>query len=79
MILPPTPIVGPELARLRTDAELRRCVSILRSRAKTTILDDPAQSLRAREAEAMCEHVWIFEARTLSTQPVRRRCGIVVA
>jgi hypothetical protein len=32
----------------------------------------PAQSLRAREAEAMCDHVWIFEARTLSTQPVRR-------
>jgi hypothetical protein len=27
---------------------------------------------RAREAEAMCDHVWIFEARTLSTQPVRR-------
>jgi uncharacterized repeat protein (TIGR01451 family) len=26
-----------------------------------------------------CDHVWIFEARTLSTQPVRRRCGIVVA
>jgi hypothetical protein len=25
------------------------------------------------EAEA---HVWIFEARTLSTQPVRRRCGM---
>jgi hypothetical protein len=24
----------------------------------------------------MCDHVWIFEARTLSTQPVRRRCGI---
>jgi hypothetical protein len=25
-------------------------------------MDDPAQSLRAREAEAMCDHVWIFEA-----------------
>ena len=24
----------------------------------------------------MCDHVWIFEARTLSTQPVRRRCGM---
>ena len=32
-----------------------------------TILDDSAQSLRAREAEARCDHVWIFEARTLST------------
>ena len=30
-----------------------------------TILD----ILRAREAEARCDHVWIFEARTLSTQP----------
>jgi hypothetical protein len=29
------------------------------------------QNLRAREAEAMCDHVWIFGARTLSTQPVR--------
>ena len=26
----------------------------------------------------MCDHVWIFEARTLSTQPVRRRCGMWV-
>jgi hypothetical protein len=42
----------------------------------TTILDDSEQYLRAREAEAMCDHVWIFEARTLSTQPVRRRCGM---
>jgi hypothetical protein len=33
-------------------------------------------SLYAREAEAMCDHVWIFEARTLNTQPVRRRCGM---
>jgi hypothetical protein len=33
-------------------------------------------SIYAREAEAMCDHVWIFEARTLSTQPVRRRCGM---
>src|SRR5260370_21970374 len=24
----------------------------------------------------MCDNVWIFEARTLSTQPVRRRCGM---
>jgi NAD(P)-dependent dehydrogenase (short-subunit alcohol dehydrogenase family) len=24
----------------------------------------------------MCDHAWIFEARTLSTQPVRRRCGM---
>jgi len=24
----------------------------------------------------MCDHVWIFEARTLSTQPVRRPCGM---
>jgi hypothetical protein len=31
---------------------------------------DSEQYLRAREAEAMCD-VWIFEARTLSTQPVR--------
>jgi hypothetical protein len=38
---------------------------------QTTILDDSGQYLRAREAEAMCDHVWIFEARTLSTQPVR--------
>jgi hypothetical protein len=38
-----------------------------------TILDDSGQYLRARGAEAMCDHVWIFEARTLSTQPVRRR------
>ena len=38
------------------------------------ILDDPAQSLRAREAEAMCDHVWIFEARTLSQSG--RRCGM---
>jgi hypothetical protein len=29
----------------------------------------------AAEAEAMCDRVWIFEARTLSTQPVRRGCG----
>ena len=41
-----------------------------------SILDDSEQYLRAREAEAMCDHVWIFEARTLSTQPVRRRCGM---
>jgi hypothetical protein len=27
----------------------------------------------------MCDHVWIFEARTLSTQPVRRRCGVLRA
>src|SRR5260370_35304222 len=47
-----------------------------RPQFQTTILDDPAQYLRAREAEAMCDHVWIFEARTLSTQPVRRRCGM---
>src|ERR1700720_3375544 len=39
-------------------------------------MDDFGQSLRAREAGAMCDHVWIFEARTLSTQPVRRRCGM---
>src|SRR6266853_2022542 len=39
-------------------------------------MDDPGQYLRAREAEAMCHHVWIFEARTLSTQPVRRRSGV---
>jgi hypothetical protein len=32
-------------------------------RARTTILDDSEQYLRAREAEAMCDHVWIFEAR----------------
>jgi hypothetical protein len=31
-------------------------------------LDDSEQYLRAREAEAMCDHVWIFEARTLSTR-----------
>jgi hypothetical protein len=31
-----------------------------------TISDDFGQSLRAREAEARCDHVWIFEARTLS-------------
>jgi hypothetical protein len=31
------------------------------------MLDDSEQYLRAREAEAMCDHVWIFEARTLST------------
>jgi hypothetical protein len=30
-----------------------------------TILDGP---YGAREAEAMCDHVWIFEARTLSTK-----------
>jgi hypothetical protein len=24
----------------------------------------------------MYDHVWIFEARTPSTQPVRRRCGM---
>jgi acyl-homoserine lactone acylase PvdQ len=30
-----------------------------------TILDDSEQYLRAREAKAMCDHVWIFEARTL--------------
>jgi hypothetical protein len=36
-------------------------------KAAPTILDDPAQSLRAREAEAKCDHVWILEARTLST------------
>jgi uncharacterized repeat protein (TIGR01451 family) len=28
----------------------------------STILDDSEQYLRAREAEAMCDHVWIFEA-----------------
>ena len=39
----------------------------LPQKSRTTILDDPAQSLRAREAEAKCDHVWIFEARTLST------------
>ena len=33
----------------------------------TTILHVSAQSLRAREAEARRDHVWIFEARTLST------------
>jgi hypothetical protein len=44
--------------------------------SQTTILNDSGQYLRAREAEAMCDHVWIFEARTLSTQPVRRRCAI---
>ena len=48
----------------------------MRGMLQTTILDDSEQYLRAREAEAMCDHVWIFEARTLSTQPVRRRCGM---
>jgi hypothetical protein len=43
-----------------------------RGPSRSRILDDSAQSLRAREAEARCDHVWIFEARTLSTQPVRR-------
>jgi hypothetical protein len=33
----------------------------------TAILDDSEQYLRAREAEAKFDHVWIFEARTLST------------
>jgi hypothetical protein len=33
----------------------------------TTIVNVCEQSLRAREAEAMCNHVWIFEVRTLST------------
>jgi hypothetical protein len=28
--------------------------------------NDSEQYLRAREAEAMCDHVWIFEARTLA-------------
>jgi hypothetical protein len=45
-------------------------------RQRLLLLDDSEQYLRAREAEAMCDHVWIFEARTLSTQPVRRRCGM---
>jgi hypothetical protein len=36
--------------------------------ASALVLDDSGQYLRAREAEAMCDDVWIFEARTLSTQ-----------
>jgi hypothetical protein len=46
----------------------------LKTGVKTTILDDSEQYLRAREAEAMCDHVWIFEARTLSrTSPATMR------
>jgi len=54
-------------------------------KAETTILDDSGQYLRAREAEAMCDHVWIFEARTrelnpgrlAALNPDRSRCRIV--
>jgi hypothetical protein len=30
-----------------------------------TILDDSEQYLRAREAEAMCDHVWIFDGQRI--------------
>jgi hypothetical protein len=57
-------------------AQEHDAVGVVDEADQTTILDDSEQYLRAREAEAMCDHVWIFEARTLSTQPVRRRCGM---
>ena len=57
-------------------AEEAKCVREHVAMVETIILDNSEQYLRAREAEAMCDHAWIFEARTLSTQPVRRRCGM---
>jgi ribosomal protein S27AE len=38
-----------------------------------TILDSIYARARRRP---WCDHAWIFEARTPSTQPVRRRCGM---
>jgi hypothetical protein len=39
----------------------------LQTEMPDTIVNVCEQSLRAREAEAKCGHVWIFEATTLST------------
>jgi hypothetical protein len=43
------------------------CIQLFWRPVTTAILDDSEQYLRAREAEAKFDHVWIFEARTLST------------
>jgi hypothetical protein len=63
-----------EIVDVRTSRGMRRAMLFPKAILQAEFYSE--QYLRAREAEAMCDHVWIFEARTLSTQPVRRRCGM---
>src|ERR1700720_1366439 len=56
------------------EPRLRSSPSFFHPSIKTTISKPRFRTIsdslyaRAREAEAKCEHVWIFEARTLSSQ-----------
>ena len=55
-----------EIVDVRTSRGMRRAMLFPKAILQAEFYSE--QYLRASEAEAMCDHVWIFEARTLSTK-----------